>query len=107
MVRESAVKMIQRAWSQFKMKRTFKWLRHNLFRTVITFKKERMLTREVLRRLAPNEGHLLSDPVLKTKIRFRLGGANFPPSIMYKVYTGGVKSHFFNGHDIIHAGSQV
>lgn len=66
-----------------------------------------MLTREVLKRLAPNEGVLLSDPALKAKVRFRLGGVNFPPMIMYKVFTGGFSTHYLNGHDAICAGSKV
>jgi hypothetical protein len=69
--------------------------------------KERMMTNEVLRRLVPNEGSLLSDPALKVKIRFRLGGVLFPPKIMYKIYTGGISTHYFNGHEKVAPGTQA
>ncbi len=66
-----------------------------------------MLTKEVLKRLAPQEGALLSDPAIKAKVRFRLGGQKFPPKILYKIYTTGLNVHYFNGHDAIAAGSKA
>ncbi|KAJ3305783.1 putative protein CXorf58 [Kappamyces sp. JEL0829] len=99
--RDAAARKIQKIWRRHRMSRTYKWMRYMLFRT------ERMLTRQVLKRLSPNEGALLADPALKTKVRFRLGGAKFPPKIMYKIYTTGLSVHYFNGHDGIGVGTQA
>lgn len=66
-----------------------------------------MLTKQVLKRLNPNEGNLLADPAMKTKIRFRLGGIVFPPKIMYKIYTTGFSTQYFNGHEAIGAGTKA
>jgi hypothetical protein len=66
-----------------------------------------MMTREVLRRLAPNEGCLLSDPAIKVKVRFRLGGFSFPPKIMFKIYTEGFSTHYYSGHDTITPGTRA
>ncbi|KAI8898906.1 hypothetical protein BC833DRAFT_587997 [Globomyces pollinis-pini] len=99
--KEIAAIRIQKFYKRVLMKRTFRWLKHNLFRC------ERMLTREVLKRLSPTEGRLLKDPAYHVKVRFRLGGSVFPPAIYYKIYTTGFTVHYFNGHDIIHPGSQA
>ncbi|KAI8904302.1 hypothetical protein EDD86DRAFT_77063 [Gorgonomyces haynaldii] len=83
------------------MKRTFKWLKIQLS------KMERALANEVLKRLSPNEAKLLRDPVFQSRIRFRLGGSEFPPKILFKIYTKGMNVHYFSGHRIITAHSQV
>jgi len=42
----------------------------------------------LLRQVAPRESMLL-DPAMQVHVRFRLGGARWPPSIYYKIYTHG------------------
>jgi hypothetical protein len=66
-----------------------------------------MMTKEMLKRISPNEAMLLSDPTSKTKIRYRFGGTSFPPRIMYKIYTLGAQAQYFSSYNIIFPGSQA
>ncbi|KAI8923520.1 hypothetical protein BC831DRAFT_470746 [Entophlyctis helioformis] len=93
--------VIQKAWRQYVLRKTFKWLKQNLYRA------ERSLTDEVLRRLSPNEGKLLKDRVMQARVRFRFGGTCFPPKILYKIYTKGTNVHYFSGYKMIAPGSKA
>ena len=66
----------------------------------------------MLRKLSPLEAELLKDPTLKARIKFRFGGTQFPPLILFKVFTstqsaghGGVC--YFSGKRMIKPASEV
>ncbi|KAJ3046384.1 putative protein CXorf58 [Rhizophlyctis rosea] len=80
---------------------TFAWLKQNLY------KAEQSMTLEILRRLSPKEAELIRDPVMQAHVRFRFGGTSFPPSIMYKIFTKGMNTHYFTGKRVIQAGSKA
>ncbi len=70
------------------------------------------MTYEVLRRLSPLEAELLKDPTIKAKIKFRFCGPQFPPFILFKIFTstqnashGGVC--YISGKKMIKPASEV
>lgn len=97
----NATRVISRAWKSYKMKKTFAWLKSHLL------KAERTLGSDILKRLSPKEAQILRDPTSKSRIRFRFGGTNFPPIILFKIYTQGTPIQYFSGHKLIKTGSQV
>ncbi len=49
--------------------------------------QEHSLTYEVLRKLSPLEAELLKDPSIRARIKFRFSGPEFPPFILFKIFT--------------------
>lgn len=47
---------------------------------------ETSMANEVLAQLCPLEAKLLKDPTLKAVLRFRFGGTEFPPLVLFKVF---------------------
>ncbi|KAH6572851.1 hypothetical protein BASA62_003213 [Batrachochytrium salamandrivorans] len=69
--------------------------------------KERSITADILRRISPNEGKLLNDTAIQSRVRFRFGGCTFPPKILFKIYTKGMGVQYLSGHKMILPGSQA
>ena len=93
--------VISRAWKSYKMRSTFAWLKSNLL------KAQHSLSSDILKRLSPKEAQILKDPTSKSRIRFRFGGTDFPPTILFKIYTLGTPIQYFSGHKLIKSGSQA
>jgi hypothetical protein len=74
--------LIQRGWRGFTNRRIFAYLKDMLLF------RESGDPRELLRSINPREAKMI-DPATAIHVRFRLGGAHFPPTIHYKVYTHG------------------
>ena len=72
--------LIQRGWRGFTNRRIFGYLREMLLF------REQGDAKELLRCINPREAGLI-DAATQIHVRFRLGGALFPPAIYYKVYT--------------------
>ena len=77
-----AILSVQRAWRAYADKQIFRY-----FRDMIRF-REQGDPRLLLRCINPREAKLM-DAACAVHVRFRLGGATFPPTIFYKVYTHG------------------
>ena len=70
---------------------------------------ENSVTTEVLRKLNPSEAEVLSDPTVAAKVRFRFGGAEFPPVVMFKVFVrvGSSTSKYMSGKKMIRANTEA
>ena len=58
----------------------------------------------------PVETNILNDPCLKVKVKFRFSGTEFPPFIVFKIYTqlqDGRSSKYINGKNMIKPSSSV
>jgi hypothetical protein len=73
---------IQNCWRGYMSTRIFRY-----YRDLISF-QERGMPNQLLRCVNPAEARLL-DAASRTHVRFRLGGASFPPTIYYKVFVHG------------------
>lgn len=71
---------ICRAWRRYSTVRIYRY-----YRDLIRF-RERGDPAVLLRAVNPREANM-SDAACGTHVRFRLGGATFPPIIFYKIYT--------------------
>uniref|UniRef100_A0A7S0RDM8 Uncharacterized protein n=1 Tax=Chlamydomonas leiostraca TaxID=1034604 RepID=A0A7S0RDM8_9CHLO len=78
--RDDAARRIQRAWMGFRNRRIFLF-----YRDLIQF-RERGDPRLMLRAINPREA-ALADAAAGIHVRFRLGGAMFPPLVFYKIFT--------------------
>ncbi|XP_043928558.1 protein MFI [Protopterus annectens] len=77
---EKAARIIQRAWRKYIDVRVF-----NYYKQLINFRRNGD-PQFLLKCVNPREAALL-DSAAGVHIRFRLGGAKFPPNIYYKIYT--------------------
>lgn len=77
--RRAAVK-IQNLWRRFCYKRVYRYFRD------LILHKLKGAPHELLRSIIPSECGLL-DKAAGVHVRFRLGGAVFPPAIYFKIYT--------------------
>jgi len=75
-----AAAMIQNAWRTFRDRRIY-----SFYRDLIQF-RERGDPRELLKSINPREAQL-ADAASGVHVRFRLGGATFPPLVFYKIFT--------------------
>ena len=75
-----AAAKVQRRWRGFTNRRIFGYLREMLLF------REQGDAKELLRCINPREAGLV-DAATAIHVRFRLGGALFPPAIFYKVFT--------------------
>ena len=91
---DDAAYRIQRAWVSRKRRNTFRFIKKALTQA------EESITRRVLQSINPTEAHLLHDPSLRSRVRFRLGGAKWPPVILYKIYTNATV-HYIDGKHMV------
>jgi len=101
--RQHAVKLIERAWCSFRDKRMFRVLKRSICSA------ENSVTNEVLKKLSPNEAAVLNDPTIQAKVRFRFGGEEFPPVVMFKVFmrVGSSSTKYMSGKKMIRADSEA
>ena len=72
--------------------------------------QEHSLSNEILRKISPGEANLLRDPCLNLKVKFRFGGTEFPPVILFKIYTqvnDGNFAQYINGKKSIKPATNV
>ena len=103
-VREAVVQ-IESWWIRCRNRKIFFLLKEGICAA------ERTLTFQVLRKISPVEAELLNDPALNTRVRFRFGGTDFPPRILFKIFTS-IKScsssiHYLSGKKFIKPGSKA
>ena len=103
MQRQQAARLIERMWCSFRDKRMFKVLKRSICSA------ENSVSMEVLRKLNPSEAEVLSDPTVAAKVRFRFGGQEFPPVVMFKVFVrvGSSCSKYISGKKMIRANSDA
>ena len=81
------------------------------------------MTHEILRKLSPKEAELLQDPALNAIVRFRyiyytdhmiylfilnrLGGSQFPPIVMFKIFISSQTVRYISGKNMIRPTSEV
>ncbi|CAF0783582.1 unnamed protein product [Brachionus calyciflorus] len=97
-----AVRTIERAWLSYRDKQMFRLLKHAVCAA------EHSLSKEILRKVAPQESHLLNDPIFQVKIKFRFAGAEFPPFIVFKIFSqtrDGKTAKYLTGKEMIKANS--
>ena len=95
---EEAAAVIQDLWTRFVQRRIFARLRQQLRRA------ELLTGPEILAAFRPAEAALLSDPTLDCRLRLRLGGEHFPPTVLFKVFTKAKVVHL-SGKTLITPGS--
>ncbi|XP_071798955.1 uncharacterized protein CXorf58-like [Asterias amurensis] len=76
-----AARSIERCWCAYRDRQMFKLLKHAICAA------EHSLTHEILRKVSPMEAKLIKDPSIKARVRFRFAGTEFPPLILFKVFT--------------------
>lgn len=76
-----AVKVIERCWCSFRDRQMFRLLKHTVCAA------EHSLSHEIIKKIAPLESNILNDPCVKIKIKFRFSGIEFPPSVVFKIYS--------------------
>ncbi|XP_030837862.1 putative uncharacterized protein CXorf58 [Strongylocentrotus purpuratus] len=98
-----AARSIERCWCSYRDKQMFKLLKHAVCAA------EHSMTYEILRKVAPNEAHLLKDKSMKARVRFRFAGSEFPPVILFKIFTHteGHGLKYFSGKKIIKPASDA
>eukprot|EP00937_MAST-01D_sp_MAST-1D-sp2_P003462 g3462.t1 len=77
---EAAARVLQRAWRRCTHLRIYRY-----FRDLLRFRNAGE-PRQLLRAINPNEAGML-DAAAGVRVRFRLGGRRFPPTIFYKIFT--------------------
>mmetsp|Transcript_12583 Transcript_12583/g.28911 ORF Transcript_12583/g.28911 Transcript_12583/m.28911 type:complete len:337 (-) Transcript_12583:2407-3417(-) len=97
---DTAARKIWKCWKSFRNRRIFAYLRHAVCRA------EDSLTHQVLRKISPLEASVLRDPTLNARLRFRFGGSNFPPLILYKIFIN-ANVQYIAGTNRILAGSRA
>ncbi|XP_062521541.1 uncharacterized protein CXorf58 homolog [Corticium candelabrum] len=102
-IKEEASKKIQRCWCSYRDRQLFKMLKSAVCVA------EQSLSCEVLKRVCPAEFDLLKDPAMNTKIKFRFGGQNFPPIVLFKIFVGGDGTgiHYMTGKRLIEPASEA
>lgn len=98
-----AARKIERYWCSYRDKQMFKLLKYAICAA------EHSLTYEVLRKVSPLEADLLRDPVIQARVRFRFGGAEFPPIILFKIFihSGGHGVKYYCGKKVIKPASEA
>ncbi|KXS20832.1 hypothetical protein M427DRAFT_499016 [Gonapodya prolifera JEL478] len=95
--KQAAARRIWRFYSRNRDRRIFCNMKANLAQA------ERLLAREILRRLSPNECELLRDPTMRPRLRFRFAGPSFPPTLLFKILLTTTATHYFSARRLIHA----
>ncbi|XP_026854296.2 putative uncharacterized protein CXorf58 homolog isoform X2 [Electrophorus electricus] len=96
-MRENSARKIQAYWRSYQDRRLFRLLLNT----------EQCLTPAVLRQLSPREAHLLRDPSLPCKVRFRFSGSQFPPVIVFKIFHLGQGMHYLSGKKLFRPSNQA
>ncbi|XP_074157017.1 uncharacterized protein CXorf58 homolog isoform X1 [Sminthopsis crassicaudata] len=98
-----AAQVIQRAWCSHMDKMMFQLLKHTICAA------ENCVTHEILKKVCPLEAALVRDPSVPCKVRFRFGGKNFPPFIVFKIFlhTGGHGNKYFSGKNTLRPSSEA
>ncbi|XP_071950456.1 uncharacterized protein CXorf58-like [Antedon mediterranea] len=99
-----AAHMIERCWCSYRDRQMFRLLKHAICAA------EHSLTYEVLRKISPLEAHLLKDRSMNARIRFRFGGSEFPPLILFKIFTHtkhGIGLQYYSGKKCIKPASEA
>ncbi|KAJ7333190.1 hypothetical protein OS493_018366 [Desmophyllum pertusum] len=101
--RIEASRKIERFWCSYRDKQMFKLLKYAICAA------EHSLTYEVLRKVSPLEADLLRDPAIQARVRFRFGGTEFPPIIMFKIFihSGGQGVKYICGKKVIKPASEA
>lgn len=76
-----AVTIIENAWIRYRDRQLFQILKVAV-RTLETF-----LGADILRRTSPKDFEVLSDSCIPFTLRFRFSGTEFPPVIVFKIFT--------------------
>lgn len=99
-----AAKVIEKCWCSFRDRQMFRLLKHTVCAA------EHSLSHELIKKIAPLESHILNDPCIKIKIKFRFSGFEFPPSVVFKIYSqmqDGRTSKHITGKDMIKPASSA
>lgn len=97
----AAVRIIERGYISYRDRQMFTMLKHAIRAA------EESWTYDVIRKISPKEAELLKDSCLTTKIRFRFGGVEFPPYILFKIYLSNQTSHYYSGKNQIKPTSEA
>lgn len=99
-----AVKVIEKCWCSFRDKQMFRLLKHTICAA------EHSLSAEIIKKIAPLESNILNDPCVKVRIKFRFSGLEFPPSVVFKIYSqmqDGKSAMHISGKDMIKPASSA
>ncbi|KAK3598598.1 hypothetical protein CHS0354_039620 [Potamilus streckersoni] len=80
LIRQAAATIIEKAWISYRDRQMFRLLKHAVCAA------ESSLSVEILKKVCPKEAEFLNDRCCPIKVRFRFGGAEFPPMIFFKVF---------------------
>lgn len=103
LTRVEAARKIEQSWCSYRDRQMFKLLKYAICAA------EHSLTYEVLRKVSPLEADLLRDPVIQARVRFRFGGGEYPPIIMFKIFihSGGQGIKYYCGKKVIKPASEA
>ncbi|XP_076820388.1 uncharacterized protein CXorf58-like isoform X1 [Clavelina lepadiformis] len=90
-----AAATIERAYLSYRDRQMFILLKHAVRAA------EQSWTYDILRKISPKEAELLNDPSVKARVRFRFGGTEFPPIILFKIYLTNNGTKYISGKRII------
>ncbi|XP_077987846.1 uncharacterized protein CXorf58-like [Glandiceps talaboti] len=98
-----AVRIIERTWCSYRDRQMFRLLKHAICAA------EHSLTHEILRKVCPTEAQILKDPSVNVKVKFRFGGSEFPPYIVFKIFihSGGQGIKYMSGKKVIKPASEA
>ncbi|XP_007955565.1 putative uncharacterized protein CXorf58 homolog [Orycteropus afer afer] len=98
-----AAQVIQFAWSAYRDKLLFQLLKHAVRAA------EYYVSYEILKKVSPLEAKLIKDPSMKCKVRFRFGGEDFPPFILFKIFlhTEGHGCKYISGKNIMKSSNEA
>ncbi|XP_063161258.1 uncharacterized protein CXorf58 homolog [Candoia aspera] len=84
-------------------KRLFKLLKHTIRAA------EHCISYDILKRVSPLEAELLKEPTIQYKVRFRFAGSDFPPFIVFKIFskTGTRSNQYISGKRVITLASKA
>ncbi|XP_065841134.1 uncharacterized protein CXorf58 homolog [Oscarella lobularis] len=100
LLNEAAAK-IQRFWCSYRDKQLYRMLKSSLCSA------EESLSGAILKRICPPEIEIFKDPTMRFKIRFRFGGTEFPPIILFKIFLSGKGVKYMTGKQFIEPGSDA
>ncbi|XP_002736551.1 uncharacterized protein CXorf58-like [Saccoglossus kowalevskii] len=98
-----ATRILERAWCSYRDRQMFRLLKHAVCAA------EHSLSHEILRKVCPSEAQFLRDSSVQVRVRFRFGGTEFPPFILFKIYmhTGGQGVKYISGKKCIRPASEA
>ncbi|ELT96341.1 hypothetical protein CAPTEDRAFT_219983 [Capitella teleta] len=99
-----AARVIEKTWLTYQDRQMFKLLKHAVCAA------ENSLSLEILKKVSPKEAELLKDKSMHSKVRFRFGGSEFPPQILFKIFMGssqGSSVSYVSGKKMIKPASEA